>query len=81
MNLIRLEELSLMSNAVLTPQLNNWPCIQSSNTDTTYANKNTDSFSEQSDKNFIKNGENNKRKYLKIFRVMLFYSALKRWCS
>ena len=29
MNLIRLEELSLMSNAVLTPQLNKWPCIQS----------------------------------------------------
>ncbi|EXH21790.1 hypothetical protein J623_3752, partial [Acinetobacter sp. 1245249] len=54
MNLIRLEELSLMSNAVLTPQLNNWPCIQSSNTGTTYANKNTDSFSGQSDKKFYK---------------------------
>ena len=65
MNLIRLEELSLMSNAVLTPQLNKWPCIQSPNLEDTDCQKHRDSFSEQSVKNFIKNGENNKRKYLK----------------
>jgi hypothetical protein len=81
MNLIRLEELSLMSNAVLTPQLNNWPCIQSPNLEDTDCQKHRDSFSEHLIKNFIKNGENNKRKYLKIFRVMPFYSALKRLCS
>lgn len=65
MNLIRLEELSLMSNAVLTPQLNNWPCIQSSNTGTTYANKNTNSFSEQSDKKFYKEWRKQQKKILK----------------
>ena len=54
MNLIRLEELSLMSNAVLTPQLNNWPCIQSPNLEDTDCQKHRDSFSEQSDKKFHK---------------------------
>ncbi|WP_202744460.1 hypothetical protein [Acinetobacter pittii] len=65
MNLIRLEELSLMSNAVLTPQLNNWPCIQSSNTGTTYVNNNTNSFSEQSDKKFYKEWRKAQKKILK----------------
>ena len=51
------------------------------NLEDTDCQKHRDSFSEQSVKNFIKNGENNKRKYLKIFRVMLFYSALKRLCK
>lgn len=46
MNLIRLKELSLMSNAVLTPQLNNWPCIQSPNLEDTDCQKHRDSFSE-----------------------------------
>lgn len=74
MNLIRLEELSLVSNAVLTPHLNNWPCVRSENMRDASYNKPKDNFSEQSDQKFCKNGLNNKRKYLKVFRVMLFYS-------
>lgn len=65
MNLIRLEELSLMSNAVLTPQLNNLPCIQSSITATAYVNKNTNSFSGQSDKKFYKEWSKAQKKILK----------------
>ncbi|WP_284085822.1 hypothetical protein [Acinetobacter pittii] len=54
MNLIRLEELSLMSNAVLTPQLNNWPCIQSANLEDTDCQKHRDSFSEKFHKEWRK---------------------------
>ncbi|MDX8253622.1 hypothetical protein [Acinetobacter pittii] len=65
MNLIRLEELSLMSNAVLTPQLNNWPCIQSANLEDTDCQKHRDSFSEQSDKKFHKEWRKQQKKILK----------------
>lgn len=65
MNLIRLEELSLMSNAVLTPQLNNWPCIQSANLEETDCQKHRDSFSEQSDKKFHKEWRKQQKKMLK----------------
>ncbi|KRI53764.1 hypothetical protein [Acinetobacter pittii] len=65
MNLIRLEELSLMSNAVLTPQLNNWPCIQSTNLEDTACQKQRDSFSEQSDKKFHKEWRKQQKKILK----------------
>jgi hypothetical protein len=65
MNLIRLEELSLMSNAVLTPQLNNWPCIQSANLEETDCQKHRDSFSEQSDKKFHKEWRKQQKKILK----------------
>ncbi|MCU4431620.1 hypothetical protein KTI56_07140 [Acinetobacter pittii] len=65
MNLIRLEELSLMSNAVLTPQLNNWPCIQSPNLEDTNCQKHRDSFSEQSDKKFHKEWRKQQKKILK----------------
>lgn len=65
MNLIRLEELSLLSNAVLTPQLNNWPCIQSANLEDTDCQKHRDSFSEQSDKKFHKEWRKQQKKILK----------------
>lgn len=65
MNLIRLEELSLMSNAVLTPQLNNWPCVPSGNTDVVSCNKYRDSSSEQSDKKFYKEWLKQQKKILK----------------
>ncbi|MFA2969639.1 hypothetical protein KWE21_03360 [Acinetobacter pittii] len=65
MNLIRLKELSLMSNAVLTPQLNNWPCVQSVNTDDACSHKQRDSFSEQSDKKFYKEWRKEQKKILK----------------
>lgn len=65
MNLIRLEELSLMSNAVLTPQLNNWPCIQSANLEDTDCQKHRDNFSEQSDKKFHKEWRKQQKKILK----------------
>ncbi|EOQ71481.1 hypothetical protein [Acinetobacter pittii] len=65
MNLIRLEELSLMSNAVLTPQLNNWPYIQSANLEDTDCQKHRDSFSEQSDKKFHKEWRKQQKKILK----------------
>ncbi|MBJ9720367.1 hypothetical protein I5515_00950 [Acinetobacter calcoaceticus] len=65
MNLIRLEELSLMSNAVLTPQLNNWPCVQSENMGVICCNKQKDSFSEQSDKKFYKEWLKQQKKILK----------------
>ncbi|MDO7244392.1 hypothetical protein Q5M44_07545 [Acinetobacter pittii] len=65
MNLIRLEELSLMSNAVLTPQLNNWPCIQSANLEDTDCQKHRDSFSEQSDKKFHKEWRKQQKEILK----------------
>lgn len=54
MNLIRLEELSLVSNAVLTPHLNNWPCVRSENMRDASYNKPKDNFSEQSDQKFCK---------------------------
>lgn len=65
MNLIRLEELSLMSNAVLTPQLNNWPCVLSGNTGVASCNKDKDSFLEQSDKKFYKEWLKQQKKILK----------------
>lgn len=65
MNLIRLEELSLVSNAVLTPQLNNWPCIRSENTRDASYNKPRDNFSEQSDQKFYKEWLRQQKKILK----------------
>jgi hypothetical protein len=64
MNLIRLEELSLMSNAVLTPHLNNWPCPHSGNKSCAYSNH-RDIFSEQSDKKFHKEWRKQQKKILK----------------
>ncbi|MEH1712210.1 hypothetical protein V7G70_16390 [Acinetobacter pittii] len=54
-----------MSNAVLTPQLNNWPCIQSANLEDTDCQKHRDSFSEQSDKKFYKEWSKAQKKILK----------------
>ncbi len=65
MNLIRLEELSLMSNAVLTPHLNNWPCPHSGNKSCAYSNNHRDIFSEQSDKKFHKEWRKQQKKILK----------------
>ncbi|MCU7695953.1 hypothetical protein OD757_01765 [Acinetobacter sp. AYS6] len=65
MNLIRLKELSLMSNAVLTPQLNNWPYVPSGNTGGASCNKQRDNFSEQSDKKFYKEWLKQQKKILK----------------
>jgi len=45
--------------------LNNWPCIQSSITATAYVNKNTNSFSGQSDKKFYKEWSKAQKKILK----------------
>ena len=65
MNLIRLEELSLVSNAVLTPHLNNWPCVRSENMRDASYNKPRDNFSEQSDKKFCKKWLKQQKKILK----------------
>ena len=65
MNLIRLEELSLISNAVLTPQLNNWPCVRSENMRDASYNKPKDNFSEQSNKKFYKEWLKQQKKILK----------------
>ncbi|MGR2824574.1 hypothetical protein FY048_03405 [Acinetobacter sp. 1124_18A] len=65
MNLIRLEELSWVSNAVLTPQLNNWPCARSGNMVDTSCSEHKDNFSEQSDKKFYKEWLKQQKKILK----------------
>ncbi len=65
MNLIRLEELSLVSNAVLTPQLNNWPSVLSTKMGDVSCKKHKDNFLEPSDKKFYKEWLKQQKKILK----------------
>jgi antibiotic biosynthesis monooxygenase (ABM) superfamily enzyme len=65
MNLIRLEELSMVSNAVLTPQLNNWPAVLSTNVGDASCKKHKDNFLEPSDKKFYKEWLEQQKKILK----------------